>query len=407
MKLIQNKLCTPSSSAERLDHNERTPSDPGRPETKTNDSAPHPVSEKSQKPAVPEKVYKYRGPPSVNMGTWSERPKVPVSVKEDADYKLSNNVSSRLIVNTTNNNVSSSNSVEVNSYGRNFPVNGYEREESHKVNGTEPVVIKIGASNSKPVDSQRLINHTTATGYRKPFSNMNKNQPTARPHSVAFDSDFDISRVPVVRSVELKKPFKNNTSVTHINQETEPVSELHNKFSTKYKSSENLYNGYLNHEVKEPRPVFRVNSFKPNIAPTVRGFKTVDSSNVSNRLSWNPPNYNTLPAKPKETSYSTNRDVPFSQSNLRRTESKLEKNEGNTEKKTNGYVEMNNEKNSTYNSLPSVTKDVIRPPPPPLMPKTSLRKPVAKPVLEVDARDQLLSAIRNFGGKKGLKAVKA
>ncbi|XP_018565529.1 uncharacterized protein LOC108906682 isoform X4 [Anoplophora glabripennis] len=464
MKLIQNKLSTPTSSVENLNHKEKYSGNSVKSELKTKVAVQPTAVEKPQKPDVPEKIYKYRGPPSINMGTWSERPKIPVSVKEDADYKLGNNVSSKLIVNTTNNNVTSNNSIEVKnnisstsinstSYnkGSNVNVSSYDdrgvNNVSIKVNGTEPVssmqtsgnvVIKIGilsSQNSKSVENQRFINHTTAMGYRKPFSNINKNQPTTRPHSVSYESDFDISRVPVVRSVELKKPYKgsnnNNTSVTQIYQgadsykshtlnRTEPVSDLKNKFSTKYRSSENLCNNsYSNHENnlsvgKDPKPIFRVNSYKPSIAPTVRGFKTSnDSANLTSRLSWNSPaSYNTLPAKSKEKEgYTTNKDVPFSQSNLRRTESSklVDRNGHNIEYNPNNYVEIHNEKNSTYNSLPSVTKsDIIKPPPPPSMPKANVKKSLSKPIgAEVDSRDQLLSAIRNFGGKKGLKAVKA
>lgn len=466
MKLIQNKLGTPTSSVENLNHKEKSSSSSVRSDLKTKIAIQSTPVEKTQKPVVPEKVYKYRGPPSVNMGTWSERPKIPVSVKEDADYKLSNHMSSKLIVNTTNNNVTSNNSIEVKNNvsttsinstssfnkGPNVNISSYDdrgvnNNVSIKVNGTEPVssiqssgnvVIKIGtlsSQNSKSVESQRFISHTTAMGYRKPFSNINKNQQTTRPHSVSYDSDFDISRVPVVRSVELKKPFKgnnNNTSVTQIYQgtdnyqshtlnRTELVSDSKNKISTKYRSSENLCNNsYSNHENslnvgKETKPVFRVSSFKPSLAPTVRGFKTInDNTNLTSRLSWNSPanSYNTLPAKSKEKdSYSTNREVPFSQSNLRRTESSklVDRNGYTTEYKPNNYIEIHNEKNSTYNSLPSVTKsDVIKPHPPPLVPKVNIKKPLSKPVdVEADPRDQLLSAIRNFGGKKGLKAVKA
>lgn len=32
--------------------------------------------------------WKYQGPPKINMGTWSERPKIEVSIKSDSDYKF-------------------------------------------------------------------------------------------------------------------------------------------------------------------------------------------------------------------------------------------------------------------------------------------------------------------------------
>ncbi|XP_074031345.1 LOW QUALITY PROTEIN: uncharacterized protein [Leptinotarsa decemlineata] len=354
----------------------------------------------------PEKTYKYRGPPTINMGTWSERPKVPVSVKEDADYTLGN-VSSKLIVNTTNNNITSNNSIEIKSNNPTNDTNASDNSVSIKVNGTEPikqgnVVIKIGDLNSqapKVIDSRRFISHTTATGYRKPFSTSGKNQ---RPHSVAFDSDFDISRVPVVRSVELKKPFKDlgNTSVTQLNRD-ESVSGLRNKFSSMYRSSENLSSKtYLNqaNNTEETKPASRVISFKPTPAPVVRGFKTNNETNWANRLSWNVPNsFNTLPSKPRDReSFATNTQVGFSQNNLRKTvdSNKIFERESNA---LNGRLENN------------LSADIIKaPPPPPQMQKVVLKKSVVKPVEPVmDQRDQLLSAIRNFGGKKGLKAAKA
>nr|XP_023013807.1 uncharacterized protein LOC111503677 [Leptinotarsa decemlineata] len=452
MRMIQNKLNTPTTSMENLNVQERqrkpfvkleireeppkkslpnennkeqqqieqtipetiqTPQESKTPEETTKNltetteilkGTPQKPPETIEKP--PEKTYKYRGPPTINMGTWSERPKVPVSVKEDADYTLGN-VSSKLIVNTTNNNITSNNSIEIKSNNPTNDTNASDNSVSIKVNGTEPikqgnVVIKIGDLNSqgpKAIDSRRFISHTTATGYRKPFSTSGKNQ---RPHSVAFDSDFDISRVPVVRSVELKKPFKDlgNTSVTQLNRD-ESVSGLRNKFSSMYRSSENLSSKtYLNqaNNTEETKPASRVISFKPTPAPVVRGFKTNNETNWANRLSWNVPNsFNTLPSKPRDReSFATNTQVGFSQNNLRKTvdSNKIFERESNA---LNGRLENN------------FSADIIKaPPPPPQMQKVVLKKSVVKPVEPVmDQRDQLLSAIRNFGGKKGLKAAKA
>lgn len=43
-------------------------------------------------------------------------------------------------------------------------------------------------------------------------------------------------------------------------------------------------------------------------------------------------------------------------------------------------------------------------PPPPMMPKNPAVRKVVEPV--ANPRDELLSAIRNFGGKKGLRSAK-
>ncbi|CAH1105204.1 unnamed protein product [Psylliodes chrysocephalus] len=356
MRLIQSKLNTPTSSLENLNFIEEKSEPSNNSYSHQKEAAPQEVV---QKTAATEKIYKYQGPPSINMSTWSERPKVPVSVKEDEDYKLGNNISSKLIVNTTNNNITSNNSIEI----KNGEVESVQPSISIKVNGTEiptttteskagNVVIKIGSTPSQPkiIDNQRFISHTTASGYRRPLTDINKNQ---RPHSIAFGSDIDISRVPVVRSVELKKPFKDfgNTSVTQIGS-AEPTQQ-------------NNFYGRL----------------KPTIVPVVRGFKTL----------------------PKEReAFVPNSQVPFSQGTLRRTAS------------SNLYDEINaNTTDSKPREVESVEKllepveSTVNPPPPPMMPKVSLRKPVVRHIEPVvDTRDQLLSAIRNFGGKKGLRPAK-
>ncbi|XP_072402005.1 uncharacterized protein [Diabrotica undecimpunctata] len=352
MRLIQNKLNTPTTSLENINAPDQSKIkiDPPR-ETPVTKLSP---VETIQKPLPTEKIYKYRGPPSINMGTWSDRPKVPVSVKEDEDYTLGNNVSTKLIVNTTNNNVTSNNRIEIKTNNKEVQSSN-EPSISIKVNGSEVpttttdtktgnVVIKIGpSSNSQPkiIDNQTFISHTTAVGYRKPFNDINKNQ---RPYSIAFSSEYDMSRVPVVRSVELKKPFKDfgNTSVTQISQDTAADNKPQNGF------------------LEERKAALRINSFLPNGAPVVRGFKSL----------------------PKEKeSFQPNSQVPFSQVTLRRTESSKILNEPK--------------------------EPEVKPPPPPMMPKVNLKKPTIKHIEpSLDPRDQLLSQIRNFGGKKGLKSVK-
>lgn len=427
MRLIQNKLNTPTSSMENIAGQYKNDS------TKlvADVIVKSEIFDKEKSSSAPEKQYKYCGPPSVNMSTWSERPKMPVAVKEDADYKLgNNNMSSKLIVNTTNNSIISSNVIEVRNKTKNsatIDLNGSEQKQTNginiKVNSSDTlnnnparnVVIKIGSEQPKVLDNQRFISHTTAVGYRKPFNTISGNQ---RPHSIALDSDFDISRVPVVRSVELKKRFNdiNNTSVTEINkykQSTkEPVSELMNKFSTMNRSTETLSNKtYLSQssEDKESKPVFRANSMRPQIVPVVRGFNSMNmqDNKISNRLSWTTSNtYNTLPAKGKEKDdFSTNKHVPFSQSNLRRTESSkiVDKNIYNKEKEDRcGILVIDT---NSYHSLPACDQEFKSPPAPPSMAKLKPVRRIPEPV--TDPRDQLMSAIRNFGGKKGLKSVKS
>lgn len=180
MKQIRTKLHSPEDSSEDL----KTIQKPEPP------VSPPDLSPIEPKPPSPQAVrkYYYRGPPAVNMTTWSERPKVPVAVKEDEDYKLGN-------------------------------VNNQKTEiTQHSGN----VVIKIGgAATSTPISSPVTTTVTSSTkllapaGYRRPLSNING--ASERP---AF-LNFEPNRAPVVRGVEFKKPFRDfhNTSVVHLNSE--------------------------------------------------------------------------------------------------------------------------------------------------------------------------------------------
>ncbi|XP_019757690.2 uncharacterized protein LOC109536057 isoform X3 [Dendroctonus ponderosae] len=314
MKLIQNKLNTPPGSQEQLPREE-----------------PHDDTHASPKP-----VRKfYRGPPAVNMSTWSERPKVPVAVKADEDYKLGN---------------------------ASKPQEEHGGAEITQKSGN--VVIRIGANKSSLLGP---------AGYRRPLANLNgSTRPVQRPHSIALD----LSRVPVVRSMELKKPFQEaqtgNTSITHLNQDQEEFKSLQSHYG----------------ENDPDRRVFRAGSFRPvdvQGAPVVRGFKS-GSIEINNRLSWNPSM--TLPARSQmDKGFNTNQFVPFSQSVLRRTES-----------------------SKRYIPDPKpVGSCTSLPPPPPEMPRVVLRRAAPQERNQIspsDPRDQLLESIRNFGGKKGLRAAK-
>lgn len=383
MRLIQNKLNTPNNSTEELDISYQKP-----PEIK-NEVQKQIVEEKPVKTFTNQYTV-----PSINMGTWSERPKIPVNVKEDPDYKFGvrDTTNSKLIVNTINNDIRSYNTIEIKNKSAanvnrtsstarlNAEINNKALNNSETISGqnTGNVLIKIGAS--PPLASKPVL--------RRPLGNVNVDGVHhQRPHSIAFGSDFDISRVPIVRSVEFKKPYKefqnnniannnNNTSITQIYQHN-------NNFNRKVEPS------VPPKPQVEIKPVFRVNSFMQNTSvPVVRGFR---NNTETNTPAWSQPHsFSTLPAK----SYTTNKTVPFSQSNLRRTESTK--------------VESNNIKNIQNNNLRNMENNKLKniPPPPPTMPASfkSAKQPQAH--FGGDPKEQLLQAIRDFGGKKGLKAVK-
>lgn len=299
MRLIQTKLNTPTNSMENLDQTEE------------------PEAQKIV-PEVPKPKIAYRTP-SINMGTWSERPKIPVNVKDDPDY---HKYQSKLIAN--NQSKPQNNTVQI-------------KHEPVKINGQY--------INGNPISTQNNV--VIRIGEPRPFVRKPLGTVNTRPHSIAFGNDLDISRVPIVRSVELKKPyrdFQNNTSITQI------------------------YNNDQHNEVIKEKPVLRANTFNNHKGqgPVVRGFRD------GHVKSWGQTNsFATLPAK--NFTSTVNQTVPFSQSNLRRTESHKESN----------------------NNAPA----------PPAMPKfNGLHRQRA---IDLDPKEQLLQAIRDFGGKKGLKSLKA
>ncbi|KAL3280931.1 hypothetical protein HHI36_004158 [Cryptolaemus montrouzieri] len=395
MRKIQNKLNTPTTSMETLTKLESEKTEEPRPQQETQSRKFH-----------------YSGPPSVNMATWSERPKVSVNVKEDIDYRMGPRTNKVTIQDSQKEEVELRRPTDSKSY--NYPDKTENQNVTIKVNGSEPistqrngnVLIKIGEQNN------RYQEFNSDTLYRQPFNNLSRNSP--RPHSVAFPSDFDMSRVPVVRSVELKKTFKPATSVTHLNQTN--GNYFSNGFSQnpKYSTIENLTNNkYVNENIS--KPVFRAKSFLQS-APVVKGFRnfennTVKDNNVinkTNRHSWQPNSSMTLPATPKQETYTTNQNVPFSKFNLRKTDSKkIMENENNGNEKGKFQFSKRNE------YVPQLVDDdkleeTPAPPQPPKMPNIVQKKISNRQYVPVlDPRDELLKSIRDFGGKKGLRGRKA
>lgn len=385
MKKIQNKLKTPTTSMDTLT---RIDSEKNR--------EPEPKSPEVQE--VPIRNYQNTGPPSVNMGTWSDRPKVSVSVKEDEDYKLGQGTNKRYPKISVQNIANSSNVMLKQFTNSNM----------------QKVTITCNGSSEPNKDYNGLMKKDQIRGFpesdadsHKSFYDVSKSSP--RPHSVAFPSDFDISRVPVVRSVELKKSFRDirkNTSVIQLNQSdgyyAQDISEKSREFN-----QETVSNGK-----DSAKPIMRAKSFlQPS--PVVRGFRTlennVNSKNINgsnqpyNRFSWQPNTSMTLPSTPKKENFATNQNVPFSRLNLRRTESKTT---------SDSWVSLDRNKTLPEPFHREPTENTILPnpviPSPPQMPKSVQKKITHRQfVPDLDPRDELLKSIRNFGGQKGLRSRKA
>ena len=381
MRMIQSKL---SNSKEQLENSKTTEeiSSCSQKETASQVTSQTFIENNSEAHTQPKKRW---SPPSINMGTWSQRQKTPVALKEDDDYKI-NTTNVKPMYNTPD-------------YSK---VNG-TGVVSIRVNSSEPIVtkpagnviIKIGGGHAERSTMPEPISNMTPDNiYRRPMGGVNKLGRSSRPHSIAIDPTFDNSRVPVVRSVELKKPFKDlqNKNVARIYTEDssrlntvnvghlEHTSKTDAKNSFRYISNENLGKPMIRNLVQNPTVV----TFKPVTFP---------KPNVEAKVS-----YDTLPKIVHHRNVNVNSNVPFSQNNLRRTESSKRLTEIVDE--SNIFGKVVSRSTSTLKVTPAV--EIPVPPSPPILKMypskthTSLDEP----------REELLNAIRNFGGRNGLKSTR-
>lgn len=312
--MIQTKLKTPTSSNDNLLEDEKIQSQP----------LP------AQPPSLVPIVHTYQGPASINFSTWSERPKAQVSLMEDNDYKFKRDTT------TT-------------SKTPNKPLKADEKKEA------ESVVIK---PHNTTLTAPRIF---TAVGYRRPFSGVSKIDKAPRPHSIALDGGFESNRLPVVRSVELKKPFA-DMPVNVPARQTPKIDKYADTYSSEaIKEIDRLKPCTCSSNGKQN--VIRASSFTDRHLPGTPPALPVENV-ARSRKSW---------SVPKNSPISI---VPFSRSNLK-------------------PVRPNNVR--SFNAF------VAPPPPPPI--KLSQSQAVSRPP-NADPRDELLSSIRNFGGKKGLKSLK-
>ncbi|XP_044730916.1 uncharacterized protein LOC123293967 isoform X2 [Chrysoperla carnea] len=359
------------------------------------------IKETPKKVNVPEvirKPYQY-SPPAVNLGTWSERPKSQVSLKSDNDYKIGG-----------------------------INISTFEKRPSENDQ----------ASLESKTSTARFINHTTAVGFKRPEP-ISKTLP--RPHSIAFDTYQDLSRVPIVRAVELKKTFRDNLenkstdirsqtlnrpsfhrSTESVNQELKlyPTEDEVSKSRDNFENNIELRSQTLGRNVK---PVYRhsePNSLE-NKGDTNR---TEISNNVLrniNKFSVNEPS-NTFNFSRSSNSFLLNRNsnlmpvvkgfrslTPTVTTNGADLNNK-QKPQTQPEKYTTNCIPVNMSRSDSEPkftvTVNGVNQNFKNPIPPPPMPKvTAVTKKVTKITPQEDPRDQLLNAIKNFG-KDSLKPVR-
>nr|CAD7266367.1 unnamed protein product [Timema shepardi] len=188
-------------------------------------TAPTPAPEKE---SSAEKVYTYQGPPSINLSSWSERPKVKVDIKADSDYRIGRGKDTHAETPKTES------AREVPRAEAKLDV---RRSRVDSVDGSQILKEVAPPESSSPpppttkVEStpltMRLVSHNSVSSSKKSLSTSQILESIARenplvvgaaakeptlvhviPSSLSPAQRADPSRVPIVRAVELKKPYK-------------------------------------------------------------------------------------------------------------------------------------------------------------------------------------------------------
>nr|CAD7399218.1 unnamed protein product [Timema cristinae] len=181
-----------------------------------------------EKESSAEKLYTYQGPPSINLSSWSERPKVKVDIKADSDYRIGRGKGKDIHAQTPK----TESAREVPKAEAKLDV---RRSRVNSVDGSQ-ILKEVAPPESSPppptkVEStpltMRLVSHNSVSSSKKSLSTSQILESIARenplvvgatakeptlvhviPSSLSPAQRADPSRVPIVRAVELKKPYK-------------------------------------------------------------------------------------------------------------------------------------------------------------------------------------------------------
>ncbi|XP_017882688.1 cordon-bleu protein-like 1 isoform X2 [Ceratina calcarata] len=315
---------------------------------------PNKLEAEMRKPSVENKAkrYTYSGPPTINLGSWSERPTANVQIKMDTDYKfgikpINNNNNNRTVINI---NTTSKDEVDASNI-----------ESSVKQRADVP-------SNEL---TKKLITHTTATGFKRPV--LNKINPEPRKSNDK----------PIVTGVELKKGFAENKDDDVIDTSPLNFKELTKAFGQdvclrpKSKRSNTIHrsDSNLENDSRKQNGCVNTDALTNGHQEKPRRFTSVVGIQAPGTLLFR----NGLAAKGP---------VPV----------------------VKGF-KIPTAREEQSNSKVDVSKEpkVPQPPRPPTMPVITgvtlkSARPKSMPV-QTDRRDVLLESIRNFGGRENLKSA--
>ncbi|KAK3912975.1 Cytochrome b-c1 complex subunit 1, mitochondrial [Frankliniella fusca] len=397
-------------------------------------------NEEILKPASNEPVKRFvpRGPPSVQLSTWSERPVRQVSIKMDRDYWIGvggaalrpTQRSRDLVDGSETKTQSESPTIEdqrkaapppqnVQRLSRQYIVHttpsGFKRSPDPVENGVvsagtieKPQTNKLSSSaEPEAVKTAKLVSSVSGGELPDKFERVDDGvhhievPPETKSVEVPVTSKSDPSRVPIVRAVELKKTVSpdfrkpllrqnatatspnssvvyfssgpvatssitangNSVNISSASKTSPPVKKFTSVVDISGPPSEKTTSRASETQHLSMKPSVQVNGFSSNSEhkrnlpmPVVKGFKIAQG--VVNRQLSAPA---ATPAPPAHT------PIP--------------------------------------SSTPSVTSiNAPAPPPAPVMPVLKkIPRPSSLPARVQDPRDQLLEAIRNFGGRTKLR----
>ncbi|XP_058824148.1 uncharacterized protein LOC131684914 isoform X2 [Topomyia yanbarensis] len=309
------------------------------------------------------KGWKYQGPPTFNFTTWSERPKIDVSIKSDRDYRFGG--SSTLprgyknVNNTTKISLNATPELSVEKE------NGIDRSDSHE---QVPLNTADAQSNTQSQET-------------------NRTEPASPPSS---------DRLPIVRAVEYKK----NVVPPPIAQK--PIDKPY--FYETFSRTQAVPSGTAT--------INRLTLGHNKMQPVVRGFKSMDEKERSQRpvsmiesTNISTAFLKSAPARVEKLPQPTTTTLPFGQNTLRRTGLKDRILAQAASEPSKPNLNENSIKEPTVTAVKTTPLAVV-PPPPPVAPKVStpvVRGAIVKKQLvpqEVDSRSALLDAIRSFSKDK-------
>lgn len=325
------------------------------------------------------KRYIYSGPPTINLGSWSERPSANVQIKMDIDYKFGTQQAKIVNVNNIKDEIETSSNSETSIK---MQKNKFEITTSDK---------------NKPNDLvKKLITHTTASGFKKSMSN-----------NIIDTNSKVINDKPIVTGVELKKNSPENKDSNVI--DTTPVNfkELTKAFGQDV---------CLRSKPKQPNIIQR-SEFQQNNCSMQNGHNLNQCLTNVYQSSLKPKNFTSIAVNSTQNQNNLifrnginlkgNQLMPvvkgFKFSNLKSEEDQDQKIQVHVLKKDT-KIEIKGDDIKEFSKKSS--NNVPRSPTMPVITGVTLKsaRPKSMPA-QIDQRDILLESIRNFGGRENLKSV--